>query len=179
MVGFVVVVAVLIDVLDPTPSSLSNSAQVAIALSGGAFFVALALFSTLLVVITVQDATLRFGRRGTVRATIRLTPTVEARVVRGDEAKKLRSNMNLALSPGGILIPFGQLGSAVGNASVGISAISSLRRGSGLAMSMWMREGVLVHAPDNIGRKVWLIGSQHADELVAAIQAQVAVASYG
>jgi hypothetical protein len=42
-----------------------------------------------------------------------------------------------------------------------------------------MREGVLVHAPDSIGRKVWLIGSQHADELVAAIQAQVAVASYG
>jgi hypothetical protein len=175
MVAFVLAIAVIADLVDPGRSSTSVAGVAAIAVGGGVFFVAIALYSTLFVVITVQDGTLKVRRHGTVQ----LTSNVEARVVRGDEAKKLRNNMNLALSPGGTLTPFGQLGGAIGGASVGISAIAAARRSRGLVMAIWMREGVLVHAPDNRRTKLWLIGSRHADELAAAIQARVADASSG
>jgi Protein of unknown function (DUF3093) len=170
MFAFILIVFAFLDlVVTKGDSSLSFAAQLAIAAAGGAFIVAIALYSVLLVVITVQNGTLRVGRRGSVP----LTSSVEAAVVRGEDVKKLRENMNVALSPGGALTPFGQLGGAVGSATVGVSAITAARRGRGMVAAFWMHEAVVVHAPDTVRTKLWLIGTRHPDELVAAIRSQI------
>jgi prepilin signal peptidase PulO-like enzyme (type II secretory pathway) len=159
----------LLDVFDPN-RELSYAGEVAIAAGSGVFVVLCVLYSTLIRVITVQNGTLKITRSGSAS----LTPNVTATVVRGADVRKLRSNMNIAFSPGGVLAPAGQLGSAVAGASVGVSAIKGALRGGGMVAAFWMHEAVLVHTPDNLGTELWLIGTRYPDELAAAIRSQIA-----
>jgi len=140
--------------------------QIAVAAATGLFGVLVTWASHVFRTIAVDEFRLQIsGGHGFVL----LEDITAVAIARGSEVRRLRDDMSLALSPGGLLIPLGGAAGAVGTGMVGVSAIAMARYARSMIASFWMHEAVVAYAPQD-STPLWLIGTRHPEELAAAIK---------
>ena len=122
--------------------------------------------------IRVDGASLLIGDR----KPIQLGQIAEARVVDGDELRRVRQAMieGRGLPAGAAALPaIPVAGGMLGNAALGYSLVRGRSRYGrlwGMLAQPWMRRAVLVAVPEDKRAPVLLIGSRRPEELLAALR---------
>jgi hypothetical protein len=115
-------------------------------------------------VIKVTDDTLQIGSR----APIPLAQITGVREVSGDELRQIRGNLS-SIDGAEIGLPVAALDPGVAGAAVGGAMIGDRHRRAGMISPPWMHSAALI-ATSTGETRLWLVGSRHGDELVAALE---------